>query len=60
MVTDWEDYADWALRELSDTPGLKNPHGGFAPPQPWRPRTKFETKGLAKNHPVRELYFEAL
>ncbi|MDR0624727.1 MAG: tRNA (guanosine(46)-N7)-methyltransferase TrmB [Treponema sp.] len=57
MVTDWEDYADWALAELSATPGLSNPHGGFAPPQDWRPKTKFEEKGLAKDHRVRELFF---
>jgi tRNA (guanine-N7-)-methyltransferase len=59
MVTDWEDYARWALRELSATGGLWNPYGGFAPPQDWRPETKFERKGLAQAHQVRELYFEA-
>jgi tRNA (guanine-N7-)-methyltransferase len=62
MVTDWEDYGDWALAELSATPGLRNPYeggglGGFAPPQEWRPRTKFEQKGIDKNHKMRELYF---
>jgi tRNA (guanine-N7-)-methyltransferase len=57
MVTDWENYADWALAELSATPGLFNPHGGFAPPRDWRPKTKFEEKGLAKDHRVRELVF---
>jgi tRNA (guanine-N7-)-methyltransferase len=58
MVTDWEDYAEWALKELSATPGLANICGGFAPPRPWRPETKFERKGLTKNHGIRELYFE--
>jgi tRNA (guanine-N7-)-methyltransferase len=57
MVTDWEDYGDWALAELSATPGLVNPYGGFALPQEWRPRTKFEQKGIDKNHRVEELYF---
>jgi tRNA (guanine-N7-)-methyltransferase len=56
MVTDWENYGDWALAELSATPGLTNPYGGFAPPQDWRPKTKFEEKGLAKDHRVRELW----
>jgi tRNA (guanine-N7-)-methyltransferase len=56
MVTDWENYADWALAELSATPGLSNPHSGFAPPRDWRPKTKFEEKGLAKDHRVRELW----
>jgi tRNA (guanine-N7-)-methyltransferase len=59
MVTDWVHYANWALAELSATPGLVNPHRGFAPPQEWRPQTKFEAKGLAKELQVRELYFEA-
>jgi tRNA (guanine-N7-)-methyltransferase len=80
MVTDWEDYGNWALAEFSATPGLVNPYGtsgkispgipsevscgipnevirGFAPPQLWRPRTKFEQKGIDKNHEVREIYF---
>ncbi|MDR1956584.1 MAG: tRNA (guanosine(46)-N7)-methyltransferase TrmB [Treponema sp.] len=58
MVTDWADYGDWALRELSATPGLANPYEGFAPPQHWRPQTAFERKGLAKNHGVYEIFFK--
>jgi len=57
MVTDWEDYADWALAELNATKGLANTSDGFAPPRGWRPRTGFERKGLEKKHDVRELYF---
>ena len=58
MVTDWEDYASWALTSLTATIGLVNTSDGFAPPQSWRPRTRFEAKGLEKNHEVRELFFE--
>jgi tRNA (guanine-N7-)-methyltransferase len=57
MVTDWVDYSEWALKELEETPGLKNKYDGFALKQDWRPRTKFEAKGLDKNHEIRELYF---
>ncbi|MCL2758853.1 MAG: tRNA (guanosine(46)-N7)-methyltransferase TrmB [Treponema sp.] len=57
MVTDWEDYANFALDELSATSGLHNAYNGFAAPQEWRPGTKFEQKGLAKDHVIRELYF---
>jgi tRNA (guanine-N7-)-methyltransferase len=59
MVTDSEDYARWALAELSATAGLRNPYGdaGFAPPQSWRPPTEFEAKGRLKNHGIWELYF---
>ena len=57
MVTDWEDYALAALEELTAGASLRNAHEGFAPPQPWRPATKFEQKGLAKSHAIRELFF---
>jgi len=58
MVSDWADYGDWALRELSATPGLRNKYAGFAEHQQWRPQTEFERKGLLKNHEIRELYFQ--
>lgn len=57
MVTDWEDYALHALEELTATEGFCNSCEGFAPAQSWRPATKFERKGLAKNHIIRELLF---
>jgi tRNA (guanine-N7-)-methyltransferase len=59
VVTDWEDYAGWIMKGLSETPGLKNAYNGFAEKQAWRPETKFEHKGREKNHGVWELYFEA-
>lgn len=57
MVTDWYDYAVDAFAELSATEGLCSQYEGFAPPQVWRPRTKFEQKGLNKAHPISELMF---
>lgn len=57
MVTDWEDYAQWALRELTATEGLVNKYDGFAPRQTWRPDTKFETRGTNQGRGIRELYF---
>ena len=59
MVTDWEDYAQWALRELSATAGLVNAHDGFAPPRSGRPCTAFERKALSQNRPIRELLFRS-
>jgi len=58
MVTDWEDYALFALEELTATIGLKNTYNDYAPPQEWRPKTKFEQKGLAKGHAIKELLFK--
>ncbi|MGP1576164.1 MAG: tRNA (guanosine(46)-N7)-methyltransferase TrmB [Treponema sp.] len=57
MVTDWKDYADDAFTELSATIGLCSKFEGFAPPQTWRPQTKFEYKGLKKSHTIYELFF---
>jgi len=57
FVTDWEDYAVHALEELTATASLKNKYDGFAAPQVWRPKTKFEKKGLEKGHVIRELVF---
>jgi len=57
MVTDWEDYANFALGELCATPGLINAYEGFAPLAAWRPKTEFEKKGSKKNLTVKELFF---
>jgi tRNA (guanine-N7-)-methyltransferase len=57
-VTDWEEYAQQMLDVLSHTEGLSNPYSGFCPPVGWRDTTKFEQKGLAKQHPINEVWFE--
>ena len=57
MVTDWKEYADSALEELTATPGLVNKYSGFAEHQDWRPETKFEKKGLDAEREISELYF---
>ncbi|MCR4939374.1 MAG: tRNA (guanosine(46)-N7)-methyltransferase TrmB [Treponemataceae bacterium] len=57
MVTDWLPYAEFALDELSVTPGLKNMYQGFAPHQEWRPETKFENKGKKADRPISEIMF---
>jgi tRNA (guanine-N7-)-methyltransferase len=54
MVSDWEDYGNWAMSEFLATPALINK----AEKQNWRPETEFERKGIKKNHQVRELLFE--
>ena len=57
MASDWADYGEWALNELSATPGIKNRYKGYAEPQTWRPKTEFERKGLLKKHSIYELFF---
>ena len=57
FVTDWEEYAYAALAELEATPGISNKYGSFAPHQEWRPRTKFEQKGIDAGRTIYELIF---
>lgn len=57
MVTDWFEYAESALEELTATPGLENRYGKFAEHQAWRPETKFEKRGITESRPITELYF---
>ncbi len=59
MATDWPDYAEQMLAVCSAQPLLQNQVGtGFAPRPPWRPQTKFETRGLRLGHPVADLIFQ--
>ncbi len=58
FVTDWVEYADEVLSYFSQNESLYNPYRGFAPHIQWRPETKFERKGIEKEHEVRELWVE--
>ncbi len=57
-VTDWGPYAEQILRVFEETRGLKNAYQGFAEPQNWRPKTKFEQKGIEKRHGIYEVFFK--
>lgn len=57
MATDWDDYAETAMENLMNTPGIENKYDGFAPHQEWRPLTKFEQKGIDAGHAIHELFF---
>lgn len=57
FATDWQEYAAFALSELSATEGLLNSCDGFCPRKDWRPTTKFEQKGLDAGRQIYELYF---
>ncbi len=57
ICTDWEEYAEEILAACTAQEGIRNAYQGFAEAQAWRPRTKFEEKGLAKEHLIREILF---
>ena len=56
-ATDWPEYADQMMVELTQCQLLQNQHQGFAPRPDWRPLTKFEARGLRLGHPVADLVF---
>jgi tRNA (guanine-N7-)-methyltransferase len=57
-ATDWEPYAEQMLVVLAAEPSLVNAAGGgFAARPQARPLTKFEQRGLALGHGVRDLVF---
>ena len=56
-ATDWQPYAAQMLAVLSAESGLVNTCNGFAPRPQYRPRTKFEQRGLDLGHGVWDLVF---
>ena len=57
VATDWPAYAEQILAILSAEGGLENTAAGYAARPAHRPLTKFEHRGLALGHPVRDLLF---
>jgi len=57
-ATDWEPYAEQMLAVLKAEPSLVNAAGeSFADRPESRPLTKFEQRGIARGHGVRDLVF---
>ena len=57
-ATDWEPYAEHMLAVLAAEPSLVNAAGACCADRPTgRPRSKFEQRGLARGHGVRDLVF---
>ena len=57
LATDWEHYALQMLQILSAEAQLHNTAEDFAVRPPYRPLTKFETRGLKLGHQVWDLVF---
>jgi len=57
LTTDVQDYAEHMLEVIgTDDEFFENASGGFCEPLPWRPRTAFERKGLARSHEIYEIF----
>jgi tRNA (guanine-N7-)-methyltransferase len=57
VATDWEDYAEHILATLSAERGLQNTAERYAARPPYRPQTRFESRGLKLGHPVWDIVF---
>jgi tRNA (guanine-N7-)-methyltransferase len=56
-ATDWHEYAEQILAALAAEPALINTVADYAPRPAYRPRTKFETRGLKLGHGVWDIVF---
>ncbi len=57
LATDWQDYAEQMLEVLGACLQLENTAESYAPRPGYRPRTKFEARGLGLGHGVWDLVF---
>jgi tRNA (guanine-N7-)-methyltransferase len=57
VATDWENYAQQILEVLAAEPTLVNTASGYAPRPEWRPKTKFEARGLKLGHRAWDIVF---
>lgn len=55
-ATDWEEYAQEILEAFGQVEDLRNDFPDWAE-VPWRPKTKFENRGLQEGRPIREIFF---
>ena len=56
-ATDWHEYAEQILAVFSATPALSNTATDYALRPAYRPRTKFEARGLKLGHGVWDIVF---
>jgi len=57
VATDWRDYAEHILAAFTAEPKLVNTATDYAPRPAYRPRTKFEQRGLRLGHGVWDIVF---
>jgi tRNA (guanine-N7-)-methyltransferase len=57
VATDWQDYAEQILEVFSQEPLLENTAETYASRPPYRPQTKFESRGLRLGHGVWDIVF---
>jgi tRNA (guanine-N7-)-methyltransferase len=58
VATDWENYAEQVLEELSANPELQNTDQAYAEKPEYRPTTKYEQRGIRHGHGVYDILFK--
>jgi len=60
MATDWQEYAEWMMKVMSDAEGFENLAGvrQYSERPTYRPVTKFERRGQRLGHGVWDLLFK--
>ncbi len=56
IATDWVPYAEWIKGVFAESTLFT---GGEVPRPEWRPHTKFEGKGLDKDHRISDFHYQA-
>lgn len=57
MATDWAPYAEQMLAVGTSTAALRNEHSGWAPRPDFRPKTRFERRGIVAGRKIYDLAF---
>ncbi len=57
LATDWAPYAEQMLAVCTTTKGLRNAHSGWAARPDFRPKTRFERRGLAAGREIYDVEF---
>ncbi len=57
LATDWAPYAEQMLAACTSTKALRNAHPGWAARPEFRPRTRFERRGLAAGRDIFDVEF---
>lgn len=55
IATDWQPYADWIVEHVEAVPELLLLGSPWVDRPVWRPETRFEARGTARGHAIRDL-----
>lgn len=60
LATDWQPYAEWMVEVLAGCERFANEGDPYVERPDWRPRTRFEQRGLVRGHQIFDLLYRRL